>query len=270
MTDENQNTSGEPTETTPQFGSGVNNTDNAEPQNTKVEASFGSEDVTKLYKMNRDAQEFIDRLKEETSTMRNEIRTLQEELAKSKTIDDLLDSYNTQQQNDSNSTGPKAPQLDEQELLAKLKDEVFKDMSQAERQRREQENWEESVKLLKDRYGDGFAKYVDERARELDMSNNDMEAMARTQPKAFMELVGGTQKTRNPEPTRASQQSLYSDPSADLEVRYARVARLRRNLGSEEGREAAKQWNDPEFQAQYRTHILEKARREGSKFGNQI
>lgn len=269
MTDENQNTGVENTNPTPKFGSGEPNTEQPNQGSDTPEVKFGRDDVESLMKQNRDAQDFIKQLKDETASMRSEIKVLQEEVSKSKTIDELFDRYGQQNEN-TELTGQKTPQLDEQALLAKLKEDVFKDLSQAQQAELQQRNWNESVRLLKEKFGDGFATYVDTRANELGMSNSDIEAMARTHPKAFVELVGGGSKMRNPEPTRSSQSTLYSDPANDLEVRYARVSRLRRNITTEEGREAARQWSDPTFQDKYRQHILEKAQREGSQYGNAI
>lgn len=264
MTDENQQ-SGEPTETTPKFGEGATQT---ETRSEKVEPRFNQEDVEKLARMNSDAQGFIKTLKTETSELREQLRAIQEDLAKAKSVDDMIEAMR-QQDTNLDSPGPKTPQLDEQALLAKLKDEVFKDMSQVQQQELADKNWNESLNLLKGQFGDGYAKYVDQRAQELDMTNEDMEALARTKPKAFVELVGGSAKTNTPGPTRSSQTSAPLG-DGDISVMYARVSRMRRDLNTAEGREANRMWKDTSFQEKYRQHILEKARKEGSQFGNAI
>jgi len=253
MTDDNQNPSQGSVDSggTPSFGSG--------DHQPNGEVQFGKEDLSKILKQNANAQTHIKTLESETATLRNELQALRNELAKARTIDELLND--SRQSNDSGLTGSTTPQLDAQALLAKLKEDVFSELTQAQRQAVEAENWETSISTLKARYGDRYAAYVDSRARELDMSIDDMESLARTKPKAFMELVD-KKGTGIPSPTIPSQRSaLMGD--VDMGAQYSKLVRLKASSGPE-GREAAQMLADPGFQAQYRQYILDKARREGT------
>lgn len=239
MTDENQEHSGETAER--KFGEG------------ETEAKFGSEDVQKLMKMNHDAQDFISQLKTETSELRSEVDKLQEELSKSKTIDDLMEHQ--QRSFESELTEQKTPQLDEGALLAKLEERVFDNMSKREQQSLQESNWEQSKSLAKDQFGDGYVDYVTNKAKELDISVKDMEQYAKTSPKVFMELLGG--KTKPTSPTSSNINFPLSDNADAAEQEFQKVARLQRNLNTEEGREAHRLWKDPEWQAKHRMRILE-------------
>lgn len=257
MTDDNRSPV-TPDEGTPKFG-----TDKGTTEGTP---SFGKDDIEKVLSQSRHAQDHIKTLETETATLRTELRVLQEEVAKSRSIDDLIAAM--QQDQGTNSTGPKAPQLDQQELLTKLKQEVFRDLSTSQQQALEQKNWQQSISVLKERFGDKFGHQVDKRAEELGMPIEQMEIMAKTSPAAFIELVAGVKTTRTPAPTMGSQSAPYNS-EADIEVMYARVIRLKTS-NSPEGKEARKTWGDPEFQKQYRAHILSKAKKAGSSYGNMI
>lgn len=260
---------------TPQFGGGgkQETEQHQEPQQNQNEQSgarFTEEDIEKILSRNSHAQQHIRTLESETAELRQQLQQLQEELGKSKSIDDLLEAMR-QQDEETNMPGSTAPQLDKNELLAQLKEDVFAELNQAERARLEQQNWQETERLLREKYGEKYGFYVDERAKELDMTNEEMEALARTKPKVFMELIGERQsKASTPSPTQSSERSTPRYGDADIEIEFRRVAQLRKNPMTEEGREAARRWADPGFQARYRQHILEKARKEGSQFNNLI
>jgi len=250
MTDDNQN------QVTPDNQS-LFSDDNQD----KGEPSFSQEDISKILKQNANAQEHIKNLETETAQFRSQIRELQEELQKAKSIDDLLDGL--QQPND--TPGTTSPQIDETQLLNKLKEEVFRDLSAAQQQALEEQNAAEAVRAAQEKFGDGYKSYVQQRAQELDLSLEQIENYARTSPKVFMELLG-TPKGQTPSPTTGSL-SAPIDSDADIEAKYRRISTLRL-MNTPEGIEARRTWENPEFQAQYRRHILEKASEKGSTFGN--
>lgn len=247
MTDKNQTSSTEnsgETTTEPKFGEG---------ETQKPEAKFGTEDVTKLMKMNKDAQSFIDQLKTETSTLRSEVQKMQEELAKARTIDDLI---NTQQRyDDSDLPESKTPQLDKNELLAELEQRVFNNMTKKQQEAAEQDNWNKSLSMAKERFGDKFTDYVTDRAKELDISVKEMEQYAKTSPKAFMQLLDTKKSPVSPTLTQSQAPAF----NTDIDAQFEKVATLRRQ-DTPEGREANRLWIDPEFQKKYREHILNKNR----------
>jgi len=257
MTDENL-TTGDPSADAPKFGSTAGGS--GEDQNKEPEGvNLNQEDLENIKKQNAHAQAHINKLEEENKTFREELKAMQQELAKSATIDDLMTTY-SQPQTD-NSPGTTSPQLDEEALLTKLKEEVFQDMSYAQQLAAEQDNWTSVESQLKERHGEGWASYVDQRASELGMTNDQMEGFAKTSPKAFMELVGG-QGTRTPAPSQGSQLPPHSDPNARASE-FSRIAELRRDLTTEEGRAANRLWQDPDWQKQYRMAVLKDVEENG-------
>jgi len=250
MTEDNQQ---QVTPDAPKFGSG----------DQPTTPSFGQEDIEKMLKQNASAQDHIKELEGETKGYRQQINDLRDELAKSKSIDDLLEGMQQE-----NQPGPTAPQFDEQQLLSKLKEEVFRDLSAVQQESLEDQNWVNSKAQAEQKYGTGYASYVDAKALELDVPVEQMEQYARTSPKVFMELLSGS-GTSTPSPTQGTQ-SQPMNIDADIEARFHKVATLRLDKRTPEGRQANDTWNDPEFQKQYRQHIMDKAKTKGSSFGNQI
>lgn len=255
MTDDNR-TAGDPGASGASFGS-----DQGQGGNAPL---FGKDDLDKILNQNRNAQDHIKTLESETAAMRAELQRMQEELARSKSIDDLLDHM---RQPESNMPGSTAPQFDQEQLLKTLKAEVFKDLTMAQQQSLEAENWNRSITVLRERHGEGFASYVDQRARELDIPVTKLEELAKTSPNAFVELVSPG-RSRTAAPTTGSHSyPLKSD--AETEAMFSKINALRfRN--TPEGHEAKRTWQDPDFQKRYRMHILERAKKVGSSFGNDI
>jgi hypothetical protein len=240
-----------PDSTAPKFG-----TDQGTSGST---GQFGKEDLEKVLNQNRHAQDHIKTLESETAAMRAELQRLQEELARSRSIDELLDAM---RQQDHNEPGPTAPQLNQEELLKTLKNEVFRDLTLAQQREIEVKNWNQSVEMLRQRHGDGFASYVDKRAAELNIPVEKMEELAKTSPKAFIELVSPG-ASRSAAPTTGSYKSSPIDADAETEAMFIKINTLRfRN--TPEGKEAKRTWDDPDFQRRYRLWILERSKAKGS------
>ena len=252
MTDQN---SGEPT---PAFGAADD-----KPASTESEVKFGKDDLDKILKQNYHAQEHIKTLETESEAAKLKLQDLESKLASASTIDDLLDNMQNMPQN--NSPESTAPQFNQEAMISQLKEEVFSELSQAQLKAVEDTNWEESKKMAEERYGKEFASYVDTKATEMDLSNEQVEALAKTSPKAFMELLGGT-GTPSAAPTTPGSTGV---PSQSDDYDYAKIARLRTE-NSEEGRDAQKLWSSTGFQAGYRKSIIDKAKAHGSEFGNRL
>lgn len=236
-------------------------------QTTTNAPVFGKDDLDKILNQNRNAQDHIKTLESETAAMRAELQRLQEELVRSKSIDDLLDQMRHTNSVDTTSPGTKSPQFDQGELLKTLKAEVFRDLTQAQQESLEIQNWNRSIAALQERHGEGYASYVDQRAKELDIPIPKLEELAKTSPNAFVELVSG-KGTRSAAPTLGSQLAPPKN-DADTEAMFVRINTMRfRN--TPEGNEAKRMWNDPAFQQKYRMFILEKGKSKGSQFGNNL
>ena len=229
---------------------------NADTQQTP-EPKFGQAEVEALLKQNSSGQEFIEVLKGETATLRDEVKGLQQELANKKSMEDMIEDI---RQQDPNSPDPTGPQLDENKLLDKMREQVSAEMSFAQQLAAEQSNMAVVTAELESRHGEKYASYVDLRAKELGMTNQDMEVLARSKPKAFMELVSpGAASSIHSTPSQSQPQESGEDVAGK---EYDRINRLRREF-TPEGREAKQRWDDPDFQSLHRARIIAKAEAEG-------
>jgi len=227
--------------------------------------TFSADELNRILTQNKHAQDHIKTLETETASMRSELQRLQEELVRSKSVDDILAAM---RQQDDNTPGTTPPQLNQTELLKTLKDEVFRDLSAAQQEAIEKQNWDNSVTMLKQRHGEGYAAYVDQRSTELGISVKHMENLAKTSPKAFMELVSPG-ANRSAAPTMGSSTASPINADAETEAMFVKVNTLRfRN--TPEGNEAKRLWTDADFQRRYRMWVLEKAKTKGSSFGNTL
>jgi hypothetical protein len=255
MTDDNR-TPVTPEAGTPQFGS--------DQDPTKGTPAFGNVDLDRILNQNRNAQDHIKTLESETAALRAEREALKAQLEQSRSIDELL---TTLKQQESREPGTTSPPMDQEQLLKTLKTEVFNDLTMAQQKALEAENWNKVVSTLQERHGDKFASYVDQRSKELDIPVKKMEELAKTSPNAFLELVSpGRQKSAAP--TMGSQ-SMAFNADANVGAMFDKIQHLRFK-NTPEGREAKRTWDDPDFQKRYRMHVLEKAKTQGSSFGNPI
>lgn len=236
------------------------------PDSQQEDLTISQEQLKKIMKQNSHAQEYINRLKEENQRFKTEVTQLQRDLQNSKSLDDLLDSLESQDH--SNLSGRQAPQLDRESLLSELKEEVFRDLTRKETEALERQNFQESVRVVKQAFGDDFQKKLEEIGQDVGLSKSQLDQLAKTSPKAFAQLVGA--KPQGSKGTPPSTSSLRTTPSFDSgEFDFAKVAHQKGDH-SADALDAKRTWNSPEFQAKMRQQILERASKEGSKFGNTI
>jgi len=217
------------------------------------------ENVELLKKRLRDKDEFIETLKSETKDFRDRIASLESQLQQARTIDELLDRV-SQTHEPSQSSEPTAPRLDEDSLLTKLEERVFGKLSQRQKQDLEEQNWKATVASLTQAYGDKYADHVRARADELSIPIEEMDRLAKTSPKALIELVSGQQQRSTMQPTTPSQRTSQGSMNQEKlnEEYFDKISRLRHVAGAD-GEEARKVFKSKEYQAQWRKHILSKS-----------
>lgn len=216
------------------------------------------ENVELLKKRLKDKDDFIETLKGETKDYRDKIQQLEAQLQQAKTIDELLDAVKNNEPSDTSE--PTAPRLDEDKLLSKLEERVFGKLSQKQKETLEEQNWNESVTKLQEKFGEKYIDYVRNRATELKVPIEEMDRLAKTSPIAFMELVSGQQqRTTSMQPTQSNQRSSQTNQGSGQqnEEYFDKINRLRFVKGSD-GDEARRVFNSKEYQANWRKHILSK------------
>lgn len=236
------------------------------PQSQEKELTLSQEDIQKMLKQNANAQEMIKTLKEENAQYRGQLTDLQKDLENSRSFDDLISAMGTQ---DITTSLPEstAPQLDPKELLSQLKEEIFNDLTQAQVRSAQEANIQESLKAVKERFGDNYEQRLTELGSELGLSNEYMDQLAATSPKAFMQLVGGNKKVSDTQPEISSFRTTPNNSESTYD--YASIAK-QKGFDTPEARQANHLWNSPDFQERMRLDILKRASEKGSQFGNQI
>ncbi len=232
------------------------------------EATFSKDDISDLLKQNSNGQQHISTLESETKQMRDQISDLQEEVSKRQTMEEMMAELRETPFNDTR-TEPTASQVDENALLAKLGQQMSERLDTQQQEQTLQNNWNASMAALEQVHGEKYESYVDQRAKELDMSTDQIGQMAATSPKAFLDLMD-TPTGTSAAPTTPSNRTTQSDPTDEAELSYSKIAKLQKNVNTDEGRLARETWNDPEWQKRQRDRMLAKARTEGSQFGNII
>jgi len=201
----------------------------------------GSPDVDGLRKSNQHAQKHIKDLESETATMRDEIAGLKTKLEQASTVEEIMqriDNNTFDQTTVSEQTAPQVAQLVEQ-----VKEEILGDLSLAERERLESDNWARANNLLRERYGEKYSDFVDSRARELHMTVDQMRELARTAPEAVVALVDKEEKG-SPAPTTSSINTgavSNQTENATYNMDYFRKIRA----------ENPRLWRNMDFQKQY-------------------
>lgn len=229
----------------------------AESQNTNSGDNHGGTDELSIIKKRLDdSQEFIETLKRETKELRDRNKQMEEDLTRARSLDEVLDAVRESERG--STSEPTAPRFDENELLSKLEERVFQNLSQRQREELENENWNKTNELLKGKFGDKYIDQVNQRAKELGMPVSEMDRIAKTSPQALYDLVAGPSSTtsRIPQPTQSSVNTSVANAKTNTSEYFSKISGLR-HLNTPEGLEARKVWKDPEFQKAYRLHVLE-------------
>lgn len=255
MTDQ-VSTAGDPGKQQTLFNSPDQGTDNKSLELTK-------EQLEQILKQNSHAQNHIKQIEEDNRKLREQLQGLSKELETSTQFDDLLAGL-ASSKSSTNSSEQTAPLLDKNQLLSELKAEIFNELSNSQRAAMEEENLRASIQTAQQKFGAGYEKELLNLAQELDLTPEYLESLARTSPKAFATVIGNS-KTKTPfSPTI---NSFRTEPLNSTDLDISRVAKAR-NLNTPEGREAERQWRDPEFQRKARQQILARLAEKGSEFGN--
>jgi len=131
------------------------------------------------------AQAHIEKLERENKEARDKVVELQDSLSKATTLDEALERI----QNQGDTQQPPADEADVAQIVEKV-------LGQKQTQDTMDSNWTTVVNALVKDHGDWDTANlkVQERARELDISDKDASMMARQNPKAFLQLFNQTTK----------------------------------------------------------------------------
>ena len=237
-------------------------TQQAEPTSDKTPVTFGGmteEQILELKKRDENAQPFIEQLKIEAQQYRDQIAEYELKLKEADSASSIIARMQETQANATNNGESTAPAVDVDKLLDQAEQRVMQSLTERERQVREEQNFAKAAEALTSVFGDNVNQKVQERARALNLPVEEMDRLAKTSPDALVELVRGpVQQRSNTAPTTSSLTGIQQNGEDPVE----RFARMRE--------ENPREYNKPETQAAYRKAILDRAKKNGSQYGNPI
>jgi hypothetical protein len=197
------------------------------------------------------ADEHIQNLEAEQQTLRDDYIQLREEYNKALNLQELLDKL--QQQQLPGDQIPQTPTDDDRKPLTM--DQIESLLEQRDVKKRENENFREVQNKLKETYGPGYSQELRTLADSMGMSAEEVDAMARRNPKAFERLFITPKQTDSfdgpPSSTRRS--GTFAPTTVKRDWKYYEKMR-------KENREL---YNSPKTQMQ----IIEDMKTLGADFG---
>lgn len=203
----------------PSFGANEPEPTPQVPRGDEGGDKVSKEEFEKLVKRLNDSQDFIEQLKSETKTYREQIEELQGKVVNSPSVDEILEKLQDRKggfdQIDPDEIVQRATQAFEQSMTAKQKAE------------QEQKNFESVSSVLSRQFGKEVDQKVAELAEENGMSFDEIVNMAKRSPKATLKLLGVKEEPERgtPAPSRGSVNSLGL-PSTPQAPRKTNIAKL--------------------------------------------
>lgn len=164
-----------------------------------------------------EADAFIERLKREQEELRKELNTRL-------TLEQYLDRIGTKQDPSRNDSTPNEPNGggvgNETQTSLKAEDIeqlIERKVSERERQRIQEQNVMQVKQELQRAFGSDFTSKLRETGQALGMTEEEMNSLAASRPKAFLKLVGADQAPA----ASASNNSLFTPPSSSLNTASA-------------------------------------------------
>lgn len=154
---------------------------------TFEELGISVEDVIALQKRDENAQPFIETLKEETKSLRDEMSELKDAFIKGKVIDNALDGDDL---NKDDQTG-----LSEEELLNKAVVRMKAELKEDKAGETKQANFKSVTETLTEKFGDKVDDHMTKICKELGMTWDDAVELAESKPAAALKLFGADAKS---------------------------------------------------------------------------
>ena len=203
--------------------------------------------LDELAKGKLEADQFIEQLKVELSTVRSEMASLEEQANKKNTVAELIETV--KKANEKVDEEGNQPVSEEQ-----LKEMVDSIMDNRYEKQTRLTNYQQANQSVLDKFkGDVEAAraYTAERARQLGISVDKLKALGEESPSAFKQLMEVSQRTGSPQgvagipEVRIENHSNSGAEAIDGHHTRAYYDRLKKELGP------AKYWNDPKIQGAY-------------------
>lgn len=154
------------------------------------------------------AQEYIRQLKEKQEALESNLTQAQQQLAKSEAIEDVVSRLSANQNQEPQAT-PDSQGLDEQTIANLINKQLAeKSLQEAATLNKDKVNGE-----LFSKFGDKAPEVVNSKAKELNISVNQLEEMSKQSPQLVLSLFGLTQSNLKSGPTTTT--TSYTPPEGD-------------------------------------------------------
>lgn len=159
------------------------------------------------------ADRYIEDQNREMDELREFSRSLQQERTQRATLEEQLNQLRQQLASSDNTPDanevPQQPQFDPKEIESLLD----KKLSERERQRQEEQNYNQVVEKLKEKYGANYARSLQDDVEALGLSTDYVNELARKSPKALFRTLGIDQE--------AKRDIFQSPPATDRRSNFA-------------------------------------------------
>lgn len=139
-----------------------------------------------------------------------QLDTMREQAVKGKTVEDLLDQIRLTQSPKVEETPARPPQENQTETRGLTIEDVNRLLAERDTTHKLNTNLTSTISELSSRYGDQTPTVITAKAKELQVTNEDLREMARTRPTVFLALF------KEPAPTQ--QRDVFGTPATGVNM----------------------------------------------------
>lgn len=164
-----------------------------------------------------EADQTVEMMKSRLDELRADYQKLHEDRQQGASLQELKDLIQSQKQSDGNLT-PKADDLNVPQIKAEDIEKLVQDqIEKRENVRKEQDNLSFVQQKLKERYGNNYQNFLSEQRDALQLTDAEVNSLARKSPEAFFRVMGFTDNVRETfqSPTRSSMRSDTFSPTTN-------------------------------------------------------
>lgn len=162
----------------------------------------------------------IARLEKEAAEMREEVNkalTMDEFLGKlSEENKKLLETNKVNNQSNQDGEPPEGEKHEQQQLS---RDDVKRILDEERDAARKESNFRAVQAQLSEKLGAGYVEHIKTKAKELDLGEDFLNNLAKTQPKAFLEIMGIDKVTKK----TSEEQSIFSPAQSSVQTRFSQA-----------------------------------------------
>lgn len=182
--------------------------------NDKGEPKY--KDIEAALEALKHSQDFIKTLQNESQQTKTSLQEMQSELEKRKSVEDVVKSLtnqNTQSSESKPSTEGKDNALDEDKVRNMLESLLNEKTSS----QKKEDNLSLVVRTISETHGEKAKSFIQQRAKELNTTPQELQKLAEDNPNIALSLLGGGTSTSNSPSTQTTNPPRYVQKSEELE-----------------------------------------------------